>query len=227
MKNIFNNLCRLNWFIIAVMLFGGISVQTATAGSKAAPPPPSPTSNKQKKSAKLAKKMLQVASTDFIDVVVNPASSWTSSLTTALNGKGATMKKSFANFPFKVYRIKQADIDAIMSRTDVDYMTLDDTVKTLGHLTATTGTNNIRELMGSSNYLDGSGIGIVVVDSGVDPNHFDLKSKSGISRLLYSQDFTGENRTDDPYGHGTHVASIAAGNELLSQGVLRRNRFKR
>ena len=32
------------------------------------------------------------------------------------------------------------------------------------------------------------------------------------------RDFTGEGRTDDPYGHGSHVASMAAGNGRISNG---------
>ncbi|MET0647192.1 MAG: S8 family serine peptidase [Pyrinomonadaceae bacterium] len=69
---------------------------------------------------------------------------------------------------------------------------------------------------------DGTGIGIAVLDSGLDPNHTVFTSESGsASRVALSRDFTGENRTDDPYGHGTHVASVAAGNGQVSNGAYR------
>ena len=56
----------------------------------------------------------------------------------------------------------------------------------------------------------GAGIAIAIVDSGVSP-HRDLSSPNGASRIVYSEDFTGGG-TADLFGHGTHVAGIAAGN---------------
>ncbi|HKT49662.1 MAG TPA: S8 family peptidase [Candidatus Angelobacter sp.] len=61
--------------------------------------------------------------------------------------------------------------------------------------------------------LDGSGVGIAVIDSGVY-SHDDLKNASGTaSRIVYSESFvSGDTATTDLYGHGTHVAGILAGN---------------
>lgn len=208
MKNKITKMIRFGLVALSLLMFTIAAIQTVGAATK------------QKKSEKLQKKMTQVVGTDFIDVIVKPTAAWTSGLTTALNGKGAMLKKDYSNFAFKVYKIKRVDIDLIAGRSDVDFMTLDDTVKTLGHLTATTGADGIRTLNGTTNQIEGDGIGIVVVDSGVDTLHSSLKTKDGsATRVIFSQDFTGENRTDDVYGHGTHVAAMAAGNHSVSQGA--------
>lgn len=155
----------LSLFCLALLLFAGIMAGTASA------------QNYDKKSDKLKKKMTQVGADGYIDVIVSPTMAWTNSLTTALNGKAAVLKKSYGSFSFKVYKIKQKDIDSILSRTNVGYLMVDDTVKTLGHMTPTTGISTIRNLNGSSNPVDGTGVGVVIVDSGIDQNHTSLKGR--------------------------------------------------
>ncbi|GAA4524466.1 S8 family serine peptidase [Amycolatopsis samaneae] len=59
----------------------------------------------------------------------------------------------------------------------------------------------------------GAGTTIAVVDTGIDENHPDLKGKT-----VASADFSGEGDTVDRHGHGTHVASIAAGTGAASGG---------
>ena len=53
--------------------------------------------------------------------------------------------------------------------------------------------------------LAGRGIGVAVIDSGVDPRHWALAG-----RVVASVDFTGGDGTDR-FGHGTHVAATIAG----------------
>jgi serine protease AprX len=113
-------------------------------------------------------------------------------------------------------------IDQLSAFPEVSYVAFDRPYQTLGHVTSTTGTDSARQQTVSTalpNGVDGTGIGIAILDSGVDPNHTAFKNKNGVSRIVANVDFTGENRTDDPFGHGTHVASTAAGNGQVANGA--------
>src|ERR1051325_5437909 len=57
--------------------------------------------------------------------------------------------------------------------------------------------------------LDGTGIAVAVIDSGVHGVD-DLKDAQGHNRILYNYDSLGGG-ADDQYGHGTHVAGIIGG----------------
>jgi serine protease AprX len=61
-------------------------------------------------------------------------------------------------------------------------------------------------------YLDGTGVTVAVVDSGINP-HADLNvSGSGNSRIITATSTITTSLTSDGYGHGTHVAGIITGN---------------
>lgn len=60
---------------------------------------------------------------------------------------------------------------------------------------------------GGDGTLDGDGVGICVIDTGIDPNHEQLAG-----RVVGWRDWVnGQASPYDDHGHGTHVSSIAAG----------------
>ena len=102
-------------------------------------------------------------------------------------------------------------IPELASFPEVDHVSANATVVGFGHAATTTGAaaGQAAATAAGRGTINGAGVGIAILDSGIDVNH--AQFSPGSSRILASVDFTGENRTDDPFGHGTFVAAAAAG----------------
>jgi subtilisin family serine protease len=109
-------------------------------------------------------------------------------------------------------------LPALASSSAVAHITLDRAViGAMERTGATVGATAVRQELG----LDGSGIGVAIIDSGVTSWHDDLTgSGRGDQRIDRFVDFVGGGQTTyDDYGHGTHVAGIIAGNGFDSGGA--------
>jgi serine protease AprX len=75
------------------------------------------------------------------------------------------------------------------------------------------------QVWNNSPYLQGTGIGVAVLDSGVNPNG-DLYTSMGVNRQVADVSFNSDHNQNpsDGYGHGTHVSSIVGGDGSESGG---------
>jgi serine protease AprX len=109
-----------------------------------------------------------------------------------------------------VYTVPASSLENLASDPNVTYISPDRVLAgQLDYSTAAVNANSAWKFG-----LTGSGVGVAVIDSGIDSNP-DLSVLGLLSRVVYTQDFTGGNGTDQ-YGHGTHVAGIIGANGASS-----------
>src|ERR1051326_6849097 len=128
-----------------------------------------------------------------------------------LAGYGANVTRRLAALKMRVVELPLSAVEELAARREVRYISPDRPIGAFGHLETTTGTSSVRTqttsllggLLTTTTTFDGRGIGIAIIDSGIDSSHAAFRNEAGLSRVIVSQDFTGDNRTDDPYGHGT------------------------
>src|SRR6185369_7709478 len=129
-------------------------------------------------------------------------------------GRGAKAKRQFTVINAVHMSVSLAKVSDLADDSDVRYVTLDRKVK----MSMDEVTYAVSADLAQSYGYNGTGIGIAVIDSGVAA-HSDLNQWGATqTRVVYSESFVpGDTSTNDAYGHGTHVAGIAAGNGFASQ----------
>jgi subtilisin family serine protease len=134
---------------------------------------------------------------------------------------GGEVRGHFRNVDVMVVDLPLGAVDSLAEVEGLDYLAPDRPVTGLASQLETTtgaalaygGTPSVWNFSG----IDGSGVGVAVLDSGIDPSHVDLRDETkGTRRVVFSWDFTGRGGLDDPYGHGTHIAGIIAGDGSAS-----------
>ena len=104
-------------------------------------------------------------------------------------------------------RVPISDVAGIAASADVAYISPDrDLTPTLNKGRAAVQ----QEVQWNTMGYDGYGLRVAVIDSGINEN--EAFQDGTTSRLVYQKSFIkGVSSTSDGYGHGTHVASIIAG----------------
>lgn len=124
-------------------------------------------------------------------------------------------EKGFDNLGLVIAELPLNKIKELSADGDIEYISPDRTIVSTGHIAYTTGAGSAWYNVNATSEAQGNGVGIAILDSGVDENHSLLYGTSAKS-VIYNKDFTGQGTTLDKFGHGTHVASMAAGNWITT-----------
>lgn len=133
--------------------------------------------------------------------------------------RGGKLRRELRLIRSGVYQLSASELSGLASDPDVVYISPDRPLRSLGTGTIVPAIDYHNETINTpwawAQGLNGAGIGVAVIDSGI-ASVPDLTS----GNLVYSQDFVGDNNgsANDLYGHGTHVAGIVAGNGVSSTG---------
>ncbi|HEX2640010.1 MAG TPA: S8 family serine peptidase, partial [Pyrinomonadaceae bacterium] len=208
----------------AVYVGGG----NAASGSKSTPPSERLPFRGDNVSSDLRKMMSDDASGETrVDVILQAKNADDQALRALLASGKATVSDRVGKTNTLVVNLPLSAVQSLSASGLVNYISPDRAIKTLGHVENTTGTSQMRSQPAgygrSAGYtLDGSGVGIAILDSGIFATQKSFTDGTGASRVVYSQSFVpGVTSTEDDYGHGTHVASIAAGNASRDTGAYR------
>ncbi|HEX8335994.1 MAG TPA: S8 family peptidase, partial [Pyrinomonadaceae bacterium] len=140
-----------------------------------------------------------------------------------ISARGGRVLRRYGSFKSAAVELPAGALAALAELPEVRYISKDRPTRLLGHVSLTTGADAVRTqpASGGGTYtLDGTGIGIAVIDSGISHSHDSFLDQNGNSRIVADVDFTGSGSpAGDPFGHGTHVAALAAGNGSVASGA--------
>lgn len=187
--------------------------------------------NNQEDRPKLSSELSAVDPTANVDVIIQYKVSPTARHFDRVHSLGGFDKKRFKHIPGAAFTVPASALQDLANDPDVAYISLDRKVKS--HLDLSAAAINATVAWSSS--YTGAGVGVAVIDSGIDSHVQDLGNANGQtdpahSRVIYAENFlvpatnpdgsrnNAHYQTNDGYGHGTHVAGIIGGNGFLSSG---------
>jgi serine protease AprX len=139
----------------------------------------------------------------------------------AMQNRGARLHTRLHMIRGAAFTIPASALPALEADPEIESVTVDHPLNLMDD--ETNDATGVESAWSSG--FTGAGVGVAVIDSGINDDHPDLwNSTQTASRVIYHQDFTGTAITNssgakyDLYGHGTHVAGIIAGNGYLSGG---------
>jgi len=152
---------------------------------------------------------------DLIPVIVQTVAEPTDGHMGRLHGRGGVLKVRHTAIVGYSATLPAEALDALAEDPEVERVSLDGPVRAFLDIAV----KAVRADVAAAErpFIDGRGIGIAMVDTGVSM-HADLELRKGLSRPIEIDFVDRGTGFDDPFGHGTHVAGILNGSGLLSSG---------
>ena len=169
-------------------------------------------------SAKVSKDLADVNRWDNVDVIVQFRNGGTEAELAKVAQHGGKQKKKLKQVKAALFSLPASEIQKLAGEPEVEFISKDRTVRsTLDKAVATIGA----DFAWRTGQL-GTGIGVAVIDSGIEDTVGDLRGggrDQKDSRIVYGETFiNGAKEWKDDYGHGTHIAGVIAGNGADSVG---------
>jgi len=160
-----------------------------------------------------------------VDTILQAKDADSSVLRSLLASGQANVTDRIGSSDTLVVNLPLSTLNELSTSGTINYVSPNRTIEALGHVENTSGVAAMRAQAAgfgrtSAYTLNGANVGIAILDSGMHAGHFAFND--GGSRIATNMSFVpGETSTEDNYGHGTHVASIAAGNASRDTGSYR------
>ncbi len=176
------------------------------------------------------------SATQRLRVLIQTRGAVTAALVNALSLVDGFIVRQFASIEGVLANVPQSSLLELAARPDVERITPDHLIQqTSSHLEAATladGVRTYQPVQRRFNGLDGTGVSIAILDSGIMATHSHFYNFVNLPRVIASTDIVSSNarlrdfeRTrglaipildgnPDEYGHGSHVAGVAAGRSI-------------
>ena len=146
--------------------------------------------------------MRSAPSDDRVRVILQFNGPVSSTLESLIQRNGGVIKGDFGNFNARAVELPTRIVDELTAFDEVTHVSTDKELKpfdggssSFGHVATTTGAASVQGITSGTNVLNGTGIGIAVLDSGISSAYRAFQNDSGVSRVVKSVDFTGPSAT--------------------------------
>jgi serine protease AprX len=174
-------------------------------------------------SSEVVDKIKRAGADDLVPVIIQTHDRPSDAHFTRLHGRGGYVKVRHAAIRGYSGRVPAGQLAALAEDPEIERVSYDSDVQ--AHLDVAARAVRAAQAYVSFPGVDGRGVGVAVIDTGVWM-HDDVQKSSEASKIVRVEVVEGTNSVNDQYGHGTHVAGIVAGNGRLSSDPLSFRTFR-